>query len=92
MFPVEHRHCKCCNTTKPLSKFNKDRTNKTGYYFRCKLCKSKDSKKWRLENPERVKELNRKHNELRDLKKSINENQSEFHEVDEGLSSQDFMR
>lgn len=89
---LKTRHCKHCDTTKPISQFNKDKTNKSGYYYRCKLCKSKDSKKWRLENPERVKQLNLKHNEIRDLKKSINENQPEFYEVDEGLFSLQFMR
>lgn len=64
---MDTRHCKCCDTTKPISQFTKNRSNKSGYSYQCKLCKSKDSRRWRLENPERVKELNRKHRELKKI-------------------------
>jgi len=66
--------CTKCLLEKPLSMFQRQKALKDGYNYRCKLCASElakiwrksnlvvyaaQAKKWRLENTDRVRELNR---------------------------------
>jgi hypothetical protein len=59
------RHCNGCDTTKSIEEFAKDRNDKSGYTYRCKVCRNKKQKEWVTRNPEKVKELNLKHRETR---------------------------
>lgn len=59
------RHCTGCNTTKPITEFCKDKYDITGYTYRCKECRRKQSYKWAHENPDKVKEANLKNRQKR---------------------------
>lgn len=43
---MEHT-CKKCGETKPIEEFYKDRNNKDGYSYHCKICRSKADKEYR---------------------------------------------
>ncbi len=62
---VKERFCYGCNTLKPIKEFGKDKHQKDGYTFRCKVCRNKYSYKWNNDNPEKVKEANLKNREKR---------------------------
>lgn len=64
---METKLCSVCNTVKLLYEFVKDKHEKTGYTYRCKQCRSVYQKKWRDENPDRVKELNKRKKIKRDI-------------------------
>lgn len=66
--PNGHKLCTNCKTIKSLDLFGK-RSAKEGDYpkTKCKKCELDAQKAWRQNNPERYKELNKRHN---DIKKS----------------------
>ena len=51
--------CCCCGEKKDLSLFAKRSRNKTGYDSVCKKCKNEKLKKYRKDNPEKVKKWGR---------------------------------
>jgi hypothetical protein len=68
--PNGHKLCRSCKTIKPLNMFNIRRDSKVIYPMsKCKECSHKAVILWRLKNPEKYKETNKKHNDLRKVKK-----------------------
>ena len=57
--------CTACNDTKDLSCFSVKRASKDGLDSRCKDCRKEMHRQWRLKNPEKVRELEKKHAEYR---------------------------
>jgi hypothetical protein len=57
---MEKRICTGCNQEKPLDSdhFTKDKYDKSGFTYRCKICRNETSRKWNLKNPDKVKEAN----------------------------------
>lgn len=55
--------CSRCKEEKSLSKFYKDKSKKSGVVSWCKECRSKKHKEWRKNNPEKVKEINKRFRE-----------------------------
>lgn len=53
--------CHVCNLKKPETEFVRRRNSRGEFYYttKCKECNSAIAKKWRSENPERVKELHK---------------------------------
>ena len=69
---MESKQCGKCKKIKPLPLFNKDSEKKDGYSYRCRDCNKARLKEWykthkevmsiwRKNNPERVKEINKKY-------------------------------
>ncbi len=52
--------CGSCNTIKPLTEFNKNRTKHDGHASQCRDCTRKDGATWRAANPDQYKEAIRK--------------------------------
>jgi hypothetical protein len=72
--PPNHKLCTCCKIIKPLSMFNPRRDGKVEYPMsKCKKCNLQAHKKWRLKNPEKYKESNKRSNALRKNKGGENE-------------------
>lgn len=57
--PEGFKHCRKCQTTKPVSEFNRNRRHFDDLNPDCKPCQLARRRKWVAENPERVKELMR---------------------------------
>ena len=55
--------CKECKLEKSLDEFYNRKIVKSGKYAKCKVCMSKSSKEWRLENIDQVKKQNKKYRE-----------------------------
>jgi 5-methylcytosine-specific restriction endonuclease McrA len=53
--------CCFCQAEKPLFDFYKEKRAKDGYSYRCKECDKKKSTKWRLDNPDKRKEVQQKY-------------------------------
>ena len=47
------KHCRRCDTIKPIAQFRKDKHKKTGYGSYCKPCSSDIAKDWQRRNPEK---------------------------------------
>jgi len=60
---VTTKICSKCKVEKDVGEFYKDRTAKCGLNGRCRLCDAALVKKWRDENPEKVKEQERRRRE-----------------------------
>ena len=74
--------CTKCKTVKPLTEFNKQKRNKDGVRSDCKVCHNETTKKWRENNPEKIKESSKKYYENnpekeRERNKKYRENNSE---------------
>jgi len=66
--PNDHKLCKGCKAVKPRSMFGLRKDSGVPYpKTKCKACNLDDQRKWRLKNPEKYKELNKKHNEAKKL-------------------------
>ena len=66
--PHGHKLCGACKTIKPLSEFAQRKDGKKPYPMtKCKVCNLEANKKWRTQNPERYRSLNKKHNDLKKL-------------------------
>lgn len=52
--------CKICGIEKPTSEFNLQKDTKDGLRSWCKVCFSKYCKRWRVKNPEQVKDNNKR--------------------------------
>ena len=72
--------CKCCNTTKEINQFNKNKSKKDGLSSECKECIKIYKKEYRLKNAEKIKAGRKKYYEankekvLRDNSKWKQEN------------------
>lgn len=55
--------CSKCKQSKPLSEFPKKSAAKDGFYSHCKRCKSEADRRYRAENKEKVKNLNKSYYE-----------------------------
>ncbi len=47
------KKCSKCKIDKPLTEFRKDKRGKNGLSARCKICRNKQDKDWRINNPEK---------------------------------------
>jgi hypothetical protein len=56
---VEQRTCRKCGEVKPLSEFARDRTQKSGYRFRCKPCGAVDQAERRAAEPDKWRAYHR---------------------------------
>lgn len=57
------KSCKSCGTVKPLSDFYANRLMRDGHENTCKACFCARQKRWKAENADRVRELNRQRNQ-----------------------------
>lgn len=55
--------CKCCNTTKEINQFNKNKSKKDGLSSECKECIKIYKKEYRLKNVEKIKAGKKKYYE-----------------------------
>lgn len=62
---MNEKLCKSCDTSKKLSEFNTDRSTKDGLNFYCKACVSARRRKYRSENREHFRKINRESLERR---------------------------
>ena len=53
---VETKTCRSCKQILPTTSFHKDNTKKGGFCIYCKDCKNNRFKKFRKDNPEKMKE------------------------------------
>lgn len=53
--------CSTCQQEKPLSEFHKARGYRDGHTGQCKPCRSIAIKKWRKENPDKVRAINKRY-------------------------------
>ena len=59
---VGFKYCNKCKVVKAVSEFNRQKKTNDGLNTRCKECRRVIQRKWREENPERVRESTRKWN------------------------------
>lgn len=50
-----HKRCSICKELKPRSEFHKESSRKDGITGYCKPCKLEKTRKWREQNPEKMK-------------------------------------
>ena len=50
------KQCKKCELTKSTTEFNKRSSSRDGLDIYCKLCKTNYTNKWKLDNPEKLKQ------------------------------------
>jgi hypothetical protein len=66
--PKDHKLCTACKTIKPLSMFNLRRDGKKPYPMsKCKACNLAAHKKWREDNPDKYKQVNKRNNDRKRL-------------------------
>lgn len=53
---VDRKHCPQCGETKPITRFYKDTNAKYGVTTYCIDCQAKRSKKYRANNPEKIRQ------------------------------------
>lgn len=53
------KHCKKCDTSKPDSDFNRDKSKADGRCATCRECSRQRSAEWRVSNPERNAQIKR---------------------------------
>lgn len=53
---VDNKNCSVCLENKPISDFNKNKFKKDGYRPECKVCQSKKTKEYRLNNVDKLKQ------------------------------------
>jgi hypothetical protein len=58
---VAMKKCNICNTEKPFAMFGTRKDTRDGYASRCNPCAAARVKAWRAANPERSKEIHKKH-------------------------------
>lgn len=74
---IEKRICCACKIEKVITDFSKDKSEKSGYTYKCKDCRNKYYKEYYLANPEKVK--------IKNLKQS--ENRKGFYSSEAGILS-----
>ena len=55
------KQCKKCMQSKPETDFNKDQSKKDGLFAWCRSCHVANSTKWNKDNPEKYREIFRRH-------------------------------
>jgi hypothetical protein len=66
--PKDHKLCSACKTIKPFSMFSLRKDGKRPYPMsKCKECNLAAHKKWREANPEKYKQLTKRHNDKKRL-------------------------
>lgn len=76
---METKKCKRCNGIKSLQSFYKSNYSKDGLAYLCKPCTLQDIKKYRDNNPDKIKETNRNsYLNKRDVRLSI---QKKYYEI-----------
>jgi hypothetical protein len=64
--PSNHKLCGSCKTIKPLDDFYKRGDSKIKYPMtKCKACNLQAHKSWRVKNPDKYKESNKRNNDRR---------------------------
>jgi len=76
---MKSKECNKCNIDKQISEYSKDKTRKDGYSYTCKVCKSKNSKKWAKDNKEHLKEKYEKN------KEDILRSRKDYYEKNKGI-------
>lgn len=57
LLTLSSKKCACCGEVKPTTEFVRHKNRKKwGFTYWCKECRNKKSRKYRLENPEKVRE------------------------------------
>lgn len=56
---MSEKLCGGCKSVKPLSEYHRTVTTKSGYVSQCKECAKARTRKWNIDNPERMKERSR---------------------------------
>ena len=74
---METRTCSKCKIEKTLDKFSKDKSEKSGYTYKCKLCRNEYYRNYYNSNPEKQKQKN--------LKQKTN--RSNYYKTEEGIKS-----
>lgn len=59
------KKCICCGEEKEIIEFCKNKNSKDGYHYYCRQCNSHNAKKWRMRNPDKTKEYNEKHSDIK---------------------------
>ena len=67
------KKCTRCGEEKGLDEFSRNKRFKDGFQYNCNKCRAIDRKKWRSENPEKVKESKRKWRENNPEKASVHQ-------------------
>jgi hypothetical protein len=65
MEPVRKKVCSTCKIEKEITEFSKDKTEKDGYTYSCKVCRNKRYNEWASKNKDKVRERNAKRWETR---------------------------
>jgi hypothetical protein len=60
---MELKKCSKCGIDKDLSEFNKRKSSSDGFHYQCRECCNIDKKKYREENPEKIREYKKKYRE-----------------------------
>ena len=47
--------CSNCKLEKPLNEFSKEKSNKDGYTYNCKVCRNKKYNDWAKDNKDKVR-------------------------------------
>jgi len=58
---MTHKQCSCCNETKPIELFNKERRKNDGLSTYCKVCHSTKRRAYPLKNPDLYRDTHYKH-------------------------------
>lgn len=59
LLTLSSKRCSCCGEVKPTTEFTKKKHGKWGFESGCKECNNKRSKKYRIDNQEKYKRMNR---------------------------------
>lgn len=60
IIPEGYKKCGTCQNIKPITEFGVRRVSKDGLMYCCKLCARRGCREWRKDNPEKVRESNKK--------------------------------
>ena len=65
MEPVRKKVCTTCKIEKEITEFSKDKNEKDGYTYNCKVCRNKRYNEWAKNNKDKIREKNAKKSESR---------------------------
>jgi len=60
METVRKKICATCKIEKEINEFIKDKTEKDGYTYSCKICRREKQRIWRANNPDKIRQINLK--------------------------------
>lgn len=69
--------CSSCKIEKEITEFSKDKNEKDGYTYNCKVCRNKRYNEWAKNNKEKIRERNYQKKEKR----------KEYYQSDRGIES-----